>query len=121
MAHSIFSHDNCSTIHCTDTVRLNALFCTRNGSDVKMRCLLRTNATSRKEIRASVFSACRPRRLGNSILSAKFLFVRLLASENDLYELGNISKRIIKKTQSCWLLLKCKNTRINDRNYPTWD
>ena len=58
-----------------------------------MRYLLRSNTgyvTSRKEIRASVFDACWERRFRNGILSKFFVRYRLLASENDLYELANI-------------------------------
>ena len=54
-------------IQSTDTVRLNALFRSRRASDVAMRYLLRTYATSRDE--------CYARRLGNSVLSTK-IFAR---------------------------------------------
>ena len=53
-----------------------------------MRYLSRTNATSRKLIRASSFTACWTRRLGNSTLSTKF-FCLFTASEIGLYELAN--------------------------------
>ena len=59
-----------------------------------MKYLLRTNAsyvTSRTEIRATIFNACWARWFGNGSLSTKFFVcLRLLASDNGLYELANI-------------------------------
>ena len=81
MAHSIFFHNNCSTYRHTYTVRLNALFWSRNASDITIRCLLRAITTSRKEIRASIFYACWARWLGNSILSARFFCLLTSFSE----------------------------------------
>ena len=41
----------------TNTVRLKALFLSKNASDVTMKYLLRANTTSRKDIQASIFNA----------------------------------------------------------------
>ena len=55
MAHSNFFHKNCSAYRHAGAIRLNALFLSRNASDVTMRYLLRTNATFPSEIRESIF------------------------------------------------------------------
>ena len=58
MADNIFFHNNSTTNRHTDTQLLNALFCSKNASDVTIRYLLHANTTSRKEFRASILDAC---------------------------------------------------------------
>ena len=103
MTYSIFYNN---AVH---TVRLNALFCSRNASDLTMRYLLRTNTSyehlAKKFEQAVLTCVVQDSSEMAVCLQRFFVCQQFLASENGLYELTSTFCHVGPGFQSRFVLI----------------